>query len=142
MREAPVRRADLEFARALRLLAGERPLHFNVSGQCMAPTLRHGSSVEISPAKRYWPGDIVAFSTPTGELRLHRVLGYWLAGWSMRLVTRPDSAGTRDPLIVPAEILGRVTAMEGRARPARVTWRDRLKASSRFVRLALRGLIG
>ncbi|HEV3077770.1 MAG TPA: S24/S26 family peptidase, partial [Thermoanaerobaculia bacterium] len=66
-------------AAALRELARELPLAVTVRGECMAPRLRDGDRVAVAPARRYWPGDIVAFHTPQGRLALHRLLGYRLA---------------------------------------------------------------
>ncbi|HXO41719.1 MAG TPA: S24 family peptidase, partial [Thermoanaerobaculia bacterium] len=56
-RDAPGARV----AAALRELARELPLAVTVRGECMAPRLHDGDRVAVAPARRYWPGDIVAF---------------------------------------------------------------------------------
>ena len=70
----------------------------------MAPDLSDGATVEISPRKFYFPGDVIAFLAPNGELRVHRVLGY---RWK-RLVTKGDNASWIDPPIAFDRVLGLV----------------------------------
>src|SRR5260370_42202504 len=83
-------------AAALREMARGRPLAVTVRGECMAPRLRDGDRVAVAPARRYWPGDIVAFHTPQGRLALHRLLGYRLAAGRLACVTRGDRCSLPD----------------------------------------------
>jgi len=94
-------------AAALRELARERPLAVTVRGDCMAPRLRDGDRVTVAPARRYWPGDVVAFHTPQGRLAVHRLLGYRLLAGRLACVTRGDRADLPDPPLAPARLLGR-----------------------------------
>ena len=134
---APPRRAaaavtdpGARVAAALRELAREQPLAVTVRGECMAPRLRDGDRVSVAPARRYWPGDIVAFHTPQGRLALHRLLGYRLAGGRLACVTRGDRCGRPDPPLAPERLLGRAAV--------RPTPRDRAGAALALLALALR----
>ena len=117
-------------ATALRELARELPLAVTVRGECMAPRLRDGDRVAVAPARRYWPGDIVAFHTPQGRLALHRLLGYRLAAGRLACVTRGDRCGLPDPPLAPERLLGRAAV--------RPTARERARAALALFALALR----
>jgi len=84
-------------ATGLRDLARERPLTLTVRGDCMAPRLRDGDRVTVTPARSYWPGDVVAFHTPQGRIAVHRLLGYRLVGGRLAWVTRGDRCASPDP---------------------------------------------
>jgi hypothetical protein len=114
----------------LRELARERPLALTVRGDCMLPRLRDGERVEIAPARRYWPGDIVAFATPQNRIALHRLLGYRLAAGRLVCVTRGDRSDTPDTPILPSLLLGRALATP--------PWADRARALLAFLDLTLR----
>jgi hypothetical protein len=117
-------------AAALRELARELPLAVTVRGECMAPRLRDGDRVAVAPARRYWPGDIVAFHTPQGRLALHRLLGYRLAAGRLACVTRGDRCSLPDPPLAPERLLGRAAV--------RPTARERARAAMALFALALR----
>src|ERR1700724_1474007 len=117
---------------ALRELARERPIPLTVRGGCMAPRLRDGDQVAVAPARRYWPGDVVAFHTPQGRIALHRLLGFRRLAGRLVYLTRGDrdcGAGPASP--VPAErLLGRA------ALP--VSLGERLRAVAALLGLASR----
>jgi Peptidase S24-like len=117
-------------AAALRELARELPLAVTVRGECMAPRLRDGDRVAVAPARRYWPGDIVAFHTPQGRLALHRLLGYRLAAGRLACVTQGDRCSLPDPPLAPERLLGRAAV--------RPTARERASAALALFALALR----
>ena len=98
---------------ALRSLAAEAPLVIRVRGDCMAPGLPDGAAVEIAPARRYWPGDVVAFGSAPEQLTLHRVIGWRLKGQRLVVLTQADSGASADSPIVPAAIVGRVLGVVG-----------------------------
>ena len=51
-------------------------LSLAIKGDCMAPLLQNGGSVQIAQQSNYLPGDIVAYFCPYKKERLlHRVLG-------------------------------------------------------------------
>ncbi|HEY0781001.1 MAG TPA: S24/S26 family peptidase, partial [Thermoanaerobaculia bacterium] len=72
----------------LRELAREGPIAVAVRGGCMAPLVVDGGRVEIVAARRYWPGDVVAFAAADGRLSLHRLLGYRPLGGRLAFVTQ------------------------------------------------------
>jgi hypothetical protein len=117
-------------AAALRDLAWERPLAVTVRGDCMAPGLRDGDLVAVAPARRYWPGDVVAFHTPQGRIAVHRLLGYRLLGGRLACVTRGDNCVRADVPLAPGRLLGRAAVP---SRPA-----DRARALLALLGLALR----
>ncbi|HLX06598.1 MAG TPA: S24/S26 family peptidase [Thermoanaerobaculia bacterium] len=84
-------------AAGLRELARERPLALTVRGDCMAPRLRDGERVTVTPARCYWPGDVVAFQTAQGRIAVHRLLGYRLVAGRLAWVTRGDRCASPDP---------------------------------------------
>lgn len=120
----------VRIAAALRELARELPLAVTVRGECMAPRLRDGDRVAVAPARRYWPGDIVAFHTPQGRLALHRLLGYRLVAGRLACVTRGDRCSLPDPPLAPGRLLGRAAV--------RPTARERARAALALFALALR----
>ena len=111
---------------ALRDLARDGWVEVDVRGSCMEPRIADGQRVRIVAARVYWPGDILAFQSGDGRLRIHRFLGYAPGG----LVTRGDRCPCHDGAVPAARVLGRV---EGRVRIV-----DRAKAGLDLLRLALR----
>ena len=98
----------------------------------MVPLLADGQTVEIAGARRYRPGDVIAFASADGGLVVHRVIGYRPRRGRLLLQTRADASGRLDPPVEPARVLGRV-------RGPRVAVRDRVRALWRFARLGLGG---
>jgi Peptidase S24-like len=95
---------------ALRALAREQPIVLTVRGDCMAPRLRDGDRVAVGPARRYWPGDVVAFETAQGVIALHRLLGLRRSAGRLAWVTRGDRCELADTPLPPERLLGRVLA--------------------------------
>lgn len=112
---------------AVRDLAREGAVELTVRGSCMAPRIADGERVRIATARIYWPGDIVAFQSGDGRLRLHRLLGYRPWGG---LITRGDRCPCHDGAIPLDRILGRI------AEPVRLA--DRVRALLAALRLAFR----
>jgi hypothetical protein len=100
---------------ALRDLARDGSVEVDVRGSCMAPRIADGQRVRIAAARIYWPGDILAFQSGDGRLRVHRLLAYAPGG----LVTRGDHCPCHDGAVPAARILGRV---EERARLTDRAW--------------------
>ena len=118
--------------RALRDVAGGEPVRMRVAGDCMAPRARHGALVEVSAARVYWPGDVIAFQSLAGGLLLHRLIGYRPRGFSLRLVTQGDSCSACDAPVGWDRVIGKVTGGECARSLARVPLSDRLRAMARF----------
>jgi len=97
-----------EILSALRELGIEQRLRIRVRGFSMAPDLPDGATVEISPRRVYFPGDVIAFVAPKGELRVHRVLGYRWQLSHCRVVTKGDNASWIDPPVTLDQVLGLV----------------------------------
>ncbi len=115
-------------AAALRDMARQQPIVLAVSGDCMAPVLRHGDRVQVAPARRYWPGDIVALPTAQGRVAVHRLLGYRLAAGRWLCVTRGDLCASPDAPLPARLLLGRASV-----RPSLAA---RVRAVAAFAALA------
>jgi hypothetical protein len=115
---------------ALRGLAREGPVEVTVRGGCMAPTFADGERVRVAAARLYLPGDVVVFRAGDGRLVAHRLLGYRPWAGRLALVTRGDACPVHDAPVLLAAVLGRVE-------DAHPTLRARLRASRRFLGLAL-----
>jgi hypothetical protein len=89
---------------ALRDLARDGWVEVDVRGSCMAPRIADGQRVRIVAARVYWPGDVLAFQSGDGRLRVHRLLGYSPGG----LVTRGDHCPCHDGAVPAERVLGRV----------------------------------
>ncbi len=117
---------------ALRQLAAEEPVRLTVRGDCMRPLLVDGQAVTVAGARRYRPGDVVAWTAASGGgLVVHRVIGYRWRGGRPCLQTRADASGTLDPPVDPERVIGRVVDPPLPARRLRNLWR--------FARLWLGG---
>jgi len=123
--------------RALREVAGSEPVRMRVAGDCMAPLAQHGAMVEVSAARVYWPGDVLAFQSRGGGLLLHRLIGYRPRGLSLNLVTQGDSCSACDAPVGKEHVIGKVTGGECAPSLARVPLAHRLRAMARFSRLVL-----
>jgi hypothetical protein len=102
--------ALLELMRAV--LARGVPFRFCARGWSMAPFIRDGDVITLSPFQRALPGvgDVVAFVRPgTGNLVVHRVVA---RRGSASLIQGDGVPECRDGIIPPENLLGRVTRVE------------------------------
>ena len=106
----------------------------------MAPLAPHGSSVTVSRARLYWPGDVIAFAGAQGEVILHRVIGYRPGQGGLELVAQGDRARSADAAIGAARVIGRVCEGDGGVSLMKVHLHQRVLAVGRFFRYLLRGL--
>lgn len=95
----------------------------------MAPHLRGGAVISIRASRYYWPGDVIAFSSPNGQLLVHRVIGYRPGPGGLKLVTQADASDTPDAPVSFAGVIGKTGPI-----PASL----RIQAAGRFLRLVLR----
>ncbi len=119
---------------ALKEMAGEQPLRIRVIGRSMEPSLAEGTWVEVSKARFYWPGDVIAFRDGHKQLVLHRLIGYWprfSPAAALRLVTQGDACSSTDAPIPFSAVLGKA---------GKATLRQRLAAGSRLFRLLIERL--
>jgi hypothetical protein len=124
--------ADERTLDALRAMAREQPLEIRVRGSCMAPLLADGTPVAVTPARVYWPGDVVVFQAADGRLLAHRLLGYRRLGGRLACVTQGDGCLRPDAPVPLDRILGRA---------AGAGLLGRLQAVATWLRLALRRLL-
>jgi len=96
------------------------PFRFNAGGHSMAPFIRDGDVICVSPlaSRAPGPGDVVAFIHPETKLPcLHRVLS--INGDSFRI--QGDNMPEKPDGIIPREaIVGRVTRVERAGRRVRL----------------------
>ena len=102
--------ALLELMRAV--LARGVPFRFCARGWSMAPFIRDGDVITVSPLRDVLPGvgEVVAFARPgAGKLVVHRVV----ASRGSALLIQGDSAPPRsDGIVARDNLLGRVTRVE------------------------------
>ena len=103
------------------LLSGGHPVRFRAPGWSMYPTIRDGDAITVVPLGRspVRVGDVVLYRRGTAAIA-HRVIRVRPAGFVMR----GDAAHTCDGPIEPAQVLGRVSAIErnGGARSTSTVW--------------------
>jgi len=115
------------------LLSGGQPVRFRAPGWSMYPTIRDGDAITVVPLgpSPVRVGDVVLYRKGPAAIA-HRVIGVRPAGFVMR----GDAARTCDGPIEPAQVLGRVSAIE---RNGRTVHLDRMgPAWSRTIAYALR----
>ncbi len=109
-------KAVLELLRAV--LSRGVPFRFRARGWSMAPFVRDGDVITVSPLRHGLPrtGDVVAFVGPgDGRLVVHRVIGRREGG----VLIQGDSAPECADGVIPGEnILGQVTRVERHGRNA------------------------
>jgi len=109
--------------RALRVycaaMATPSDLRVPVKGTSMLPVLRDGDEVTVRPARLYWPGQVLVFIDPHGQVWVHRLLGAKLSGGRWLLHLKGDNVPKLDPPTERGRVLGRVVAVRsgGRERP-------------------------
>ncbi|MDW7759908.1 MAG: S24/S26 family peptidase [Acidobacteriota bacterium] len=102
------------------VLAKGLPFRFRARGLSMAPFVRDGDVITISPTRRSLPGvgRVVAFvSTETGKLVVHRVVARRGTAVFIRGDCVPEHA---DGIIPPENLLGQVTRIERNGRKIRL----------------------
>ena len=97
----------------LKDFARQGPLTIRINGTCMHEAVSSGSNVRLAANRFYWPGDILAFKRGGDEIVSHRFLGYVPGRRGWVLITRADTAKRADGPIRPADVLGRVTHVDG-----------------------------
>lgn len=124
--------------RGLAELAQEGAVPMRVRGGSMAPLLSDGDRLEVGPARRYWPGDVVAFHDAAGRLVVHRLLGWWPLAGRMTLLTAGDAAEAPDPLVPCERLVGRVRGTDAQPAVLAVPPAARARALVRWLGFAAR----
>lgn len=121
----------------LRELGCDEPLCITARGDCMAPLIADGARLQVAPARRYFPGDIIVCRAANGSYRVHRLLGS--ARWRGRrlFVTRGDNSAQVDGRVEIGDLLGKVCGGECDKRAVNATLYWRGVALARFARFAL-----
>lgn len=93
------------------------PIRFTASGCSMAPFIRDGDLITVSPVHvRLRPGDVVSFVNPyCNKLMVHRILHVSRQGY----LIKGDNNSVPDGLIPAAGIIGRVVRVEHMGRRVR-----------------------
>jgi signal peptidase I len=88
-------------------------VRLRVFGTSMVPSILPGDLISVQRASlsEISPGEIVLYSRG-GRLFAHRVVGRTGSLESPRLITRGDRLSHNDPLVSPAELLGRVNSIQ------------------------------
>ena len=110
---------------ASELLRRGEPLRIKARGGSMLPFILDGDVVLVGPAGNsgILVGDVICYEKPPGTLFLHRVI----KRDGERFVTKGDALTFTD-VISPGQVLGKVVAIERRARVRRLDtarWRNR-----------------
>jgi phage repressor protein C with HTH and peptisase S24 domain len=110
---------------ASQLLKGGAPLRIKARGGSMIPFILDGDVVLVAPSgnSAILLGDVICYEISPGRLFLHRVI----RRDGERFVTKGDALDFTD-LVSPAQVLGKVVAIERRGRIRRLDtarWRNR-----------------
>jgi len=110
----------------LREVAAREEISLAIRGACMEPKIAAGDVVRVRARRAYWPGDVLVFRSPAGDLVAHRLLGWRPAG----LVTKGDDCAVHDAPVPRTAIVGAAAV------PVRL--RERLHAMAAFAAIAWR----
>jgi len=126
---------------AVRQLTRDETVTVTVKGECMMPWIENDARLQITPAKFYWPGDVVVALSKNSHYLVHRVIGgYWRTG-RLKLLTQADSALRSDVAVLPGDILGRVTGGSCHPYTVSVPLSHRLKTLLCFGRVIFRKVV-
>jgi hypothetical protein len=119
------------------VLARGVPFRFRARGWSMAPFIRDGDVITVSPLRHTLPGvgEVVAFSHPrNGSLVVHRVV----ARRGTASLIQGDAATDGTDGLIPAEsLLGRVTRVQRNGRDVRLGLGPERRAIAWLSRSAL-----
>lgn len=106
----------MNFTRVLaNLLACGQTVRFTAPGHSMHPVIRHGDALLVTPLEHTaHPGDILLYRDAGGHPVAHRLIGFAAEDGAPALILKGDSAAAPDLPIRPAQVLGRVMAVERR----------------------------
>jgi hypothetical protein len=79
----------------------------------MLPVLNDGDEVRVRAARIYWPGQVLVYADPHGQVWVHRLLGFKPAPGGWRFYFKGDNVPKMDPPVEGGRIVGRVVARRG-----------------------------
>jgi hypothetical protein len=88
----------------------EQGMLVKIRGNCMAPILKNGDSVQVRRQKTYMRGDILAVRLGNGVLVSHRLLGRYRWKGRNHFMTRSDNGDLPDCSVTYGSIMGKVIA--------------------------------
>ena len=121
---------DHRIVETLATAARHDAVTLRVRGGCMEPLIADGAAVPVRRRRVYWPGDVLVFRTPAGDLAAHRLVGYRRRGF----VTKGDHCDLHDAPVRREAVVG---AVEG----VSIGVAARLCAMATFLHLALRKML-
>jgi signal peptidase I len=112
--KAPDSILRMNFTRVLaNLLACGQTVRFTAPGHSMHPVIRHGDVLLVAPLERpAQPGEILLYRDAAGRPVAHRLIGFTSGDDGPALVLKGDSAAAPDLPVRPAQVFGRVSALE------------------------------
>lgn len=122
---------------AIRQLAGSEMVAVTVKGDCMAPWIKNDSRVQVSPARFFWPGDVVVVLSQHKQYLAHRVIGAYGRFGRVKVLTQADASLRPDTAVAISAILGKVSGGLCHPHVVSVPLHHRLKAMLRFVQFAI-----
>ena len=106
-----------------------------VRGECMTPLINNNSRLRVTPARLYWPGDVVVALTADNRYQVHRVIGVYRHSGTFRILTQADNGAGPDPAVPAAALLGKVAGGSCHPHAVKIPICHRLRAMTRFLRL-------
>ena len=109
------------------ILRGGSYLRFEAKGHSMHPFVQDGDIIVVEPTEfsHLRLGDIVLYHVSEEAVLAHRIVGRMQRDGTDYLFTRGDAVWSLDGPISPAQILGRVTAIERHGRLIQVHGKGR-----------------
>lgn len=100
----------------------------------MMPLIKNNSRVQVTPARLYWPGDVVVALSPGKQYLVHRVIGVYRRSGTFKILTRADNAARPDTAVRPDAILGKVSGGSCHPHSVKVPISHRLTATMHCLR--------
>lgn len=126
----------------VRQLMDDESITVTVKGECMLPWIENGANVMVSPARVYWPGDVVVFLSSKDQHLAHRVVGLYRRSGRLKVLTQADASQRPDAASSIEHILGRVTGGDCHPHVHSVPLSTRMKSFWRFLRFVLAYVLG
>jgi phage repressor protein C with HTH and peptisase S24 domain len=127
----------MQLHQTVRRLTDGESVTVTARGDCMVPWIENGAGVQVTPARFYWPGDVVVVLSGNNQYLIHRVIGLYRRSGKVKILTQADTALRPDGAVDSDDVLGRVSGGCCHACAVSVPFVHRLKASARFIRFII-----